>query len=198
MIINVSMMTLIAYLFGSVSSAVIICRLWGLPDPRTEGSKNPGATNVLRLGGRIPAALTLLFDVLKGTIPVWTGYFMKIEPTYLGIIAVAACLGHIYPIFFGFKGGKGVATAMGAILPIGASLVGLLAATWLLIVVTTGYSSLGAILAAILAPVYTYFVKPVYTIPVSMLSVLIVLRHRENILRLFQGVEPKVGQKKDK
>jgi glycerol-3-phosphate acyltransferase PlsY len=196
MIINALLMALVAYLLGSISSAVLICRLWGLPDPRVQGSKNPGATNVLRLGGRLPASLTLIFDILKGTLPVWTAYFMKIDPTFLGVIAVAACLGHIYPVFFGFKGGKGVATAMGAIIPIGASLVGLLAATWLLVVVVTGYSSLGAIVAAILAPAYTYFVKPVYTLPVSMLSVLIVFRHRENIVRLYKGIEPKMGEKK--
>ncbi len=189
-------MTLAAYLLGSVSSAVLICRVWGLPDPRTHGSNNPGATNVYRIGGRIPAALTLLSDILKGTVPVWTGYFLKIEPVYLGVIAVAACIGHIFPLFFNFKGGKGVATAFGGMLPIGADLVGLLIATWLLVAFISSYSSLAAIVAAILAPVYTYFLKPIYTVPVLMLSILIVARHRENICRLFKGTETKLRERK--
>ncbi|MFT4927731.1 MAG: glycerol-3-phosphate acyltransferase PlsY [Phenylobacterium sp.] len=192
MIINAVLMILFAYLLGSVSSAVLICRLWSLPDPRSEGSNNPGATNVLRIGGRVPAALTLVFDVLKGTIPVWSGYFLKISPVYLGLIAVAACVGHIFPLFFNFKGGKGVATALGALIPIGATLVGLLVGTWLAVALIFGYSSLASIITAILAPLYTYFVKPLYTVPVVMLSLLIVARHRENIVRLLKGTEGKI------
>ena len=196
MIINAVLMTVVAYLLGSISSAVLICRLWRLPDPRTAGSKNPGTTNVYRIGGRIPAVLTLLCDVLKGTIPVWSGYFLKVEPIYLGMIAVAACLGHIFPLFFKFKGGKGVATAFGALLPIGASLVGLLVFTWLLVVTVSGYSSLAAIITAVLAPIYTWFVKPLYTVPVIMLAVLIVARHKDNIVRLAKGTEPKIRGRK--
>ena len=196
MIINALSMTLIAYLSGSICSAIFICRLWRLPDPRSEGSNNPGATNVYRLGGRVPAALVLVFDVLKGTIPVWVAYFLKIEPTWLGVIAVAACVGHIYPVFFNFKGGKGVATALGAMLPIGAGLVGMLIATWLLVAWISGYSSLAAIITAILAPIYTHFVKPIYTVPVAMLAILIVFRHRENIWRLLNGSESKIKRKK--
>ena len=192
MIINAVMMILFAYLLGSVSSAVLICRLWSLPDPRSEGSHNPGATNVLRIGGRIPAVLTLVFDVLKGIIPVWSGYFLKVEPIYLGLIAVAACVGHIFPLFFNFKGGKGVATAFGALIPIGATLVGLLVGTWLAVALIFGYSSLASIITAILAPLYTYFVKPLYTGPVVMLSLLIVARHWENIVRLIKGTEGKI------
>ena len=119
MTLTIAGMMLVAYLCGSVSSAVIICQLFRLPDPRLNGSGNPGATNVLRLGGTLPAVLVLVVDVLKGTIPVWASYFLKIEPFYLGMIAVFACLGHIYPVFFGFKGGKAVATAFGTMLPIG-------------------------------------------------------------------------------
>ena len=189
-------MLIFAYLFGSISSAVLISRVLSLPDPREFGSKNPGATNVLRLGGKLPAALVLIFDILKGTIPVWGAYFLKIEPLMLGLIGVAACLGHIYPIFFHFKGGKAVATAFGTLLPIGLSLAGLLIATWIAIVWLTRYSSLAALITVSLAPFYTWLIKPLYTVPVTMLAILIVFRHSANILRLIKGIEPKVGHKK--
>ena len=104
-------MILIAYLCGSISSAILVCRLCGLPDPRTSGSGNPGATNVLRIGGKGAAVAVLIFDVLKGMLPVWGAYELGVSPFWLGLIAIAACLGHIWPVFFGFKGGKGVATA---------------------------------------------------------------------------------------
>lgn len=188
-------MMLFAYLCGSVSSAVIVSKLFRLPDPRRHGSGNPGATNVLRLGGTLPAVLVLIFDVLKGTIPVWGSYFLKIEPLYLGIIAICACLGHIYPLFFGFKGGKAVATAFGTMLPIGLDLAGLLIGAWIVLVAATGYSSFAAIVTVTLAPVFTWFIKPMYTIPVLMLSLLIIARHRQNILRLWQGTESKVWDK---
>ena len=184
-----------AYLLGSISSAVLISNLFRLPDPRKAGSGNPGATNVYRLGGRIPAVLTLVFDILKGTIPVWGSYFLNVEPFYLGMIAVAACLGHIYPLFFGFKGGKGVATAFGAMLPIGLDLSGLLIVTWIATVFISGYSSLGALITVGLAPVFTWFIKPLYTVPVTMLSLLIILRHRENILRLWRKEEGRIWDK---
>ncbi len=192
------LMILFAYLLGSISSAILISKLFRLPDPRTEGSNNPGATNVYRLGGKLPATLVLVFDILKGTIPVWSAYFLKLDPISLGLIAIAACLGHIYPVFFGFKGGKAVATAFGALLPIGLSLGGLLIATWLMIVWLTGYSSLAAIITVVLAPLFTWFIKPLYTVPVIMLACLIVFRHRANIVRLIKGTEPKVKQKKTK
>lgn len=191
----IGIMMLAAYLCGSISSAVLVSKLFRLPDPRLHGSGNPGATNVLRLGGKLPAVLVLVFDILKGTIPVWGSYFLKIEPLYLGLIAICACVGHIFPIFFGFKGGKAVATAFGAMMPIGLDLAGLLIGSWLAIVAVSGYSSLAAILTVSLAPVFTWFIKPLYTIPVSMLSILIILRHRENIVRLWQGKESKVWDK---
>ena len=191
----IGIMMLAAYLCGSISSAVLVSKLFRLPDPRKHGSGNPGATNVLRLGGKFPAILVLLFDVLKGTIPVWGSYFLKIDALYLGFIAISACVGHIFPLFFGFKGGKAVATAFGAMLPIGLDLGGLLIGSWLLLVASTGYSSLAAIVTVSLAPVFTWFIKPLYTIPVSMLSILIILRHRENIVRLWQGKESKVWDK---
>ncbi|ODQ00383.1 MULTISPECIES: glycerol-3-phosphate 1-O-acyltransferase PlsY [Salinivibrio] len=178
-----------AYLLGSVSSAVLVCRAYGLPDPREQGSGNPGATNVYRLGGRTAAALVLVCDMLKGTIPVWLSYLIGINPFLLGLIGIAACLGHIYPVFFHFRGGKGVATALGAMAPIGLSLTGLLVLTWGVVLVITGYSSLSAIVTAILAPLFTWWIKPQFTMPVAMLSCLILFRHYENIRRLLDGEE---------
>ena len=189
------LMIAVAYLFGSLSSAVVISQLFGLPDPRTAGSKNPGATNVYRLGGRIPALLVLVMDILKGTIPVYGSYFLGIEPIMLGVIAIFACLGHIFPLYFGFKGGKAVATAFGAMLPIGLDLAGLLILSWVAVVFFTGYSSLGALIAVSLAPLFTFLIKPLYTIPVAMLSLLIILRHKDNITRLLAGNEGKIWDK---
>ncbi|WP_428771502.1 glycerol-3-phosphate 1-O-acyltransferase PlsY [Vibrio sp.] len=189
-------MIISAYLLGSISSAVLICRLLRLPDPRSVGSHNPGATNVLRIGGKKAAASVLLCDMLKGTLPVWTGYWLGIDAIILGLIGIAACLGHMYPLFFHFKGGKGVATALGAIAPIGWDLTGLIMATWLAVVVVFRYSSLAAIVTVLLAPFYTWMIKPQYTLPVGMLCCLIIFRHHQNIRRLFDGSEPKVGAKK--
>ncbi|EPQ9969449.1 glycerol-3-phosphate 1-O-acyltransferase PlsY [Vibrio vulnificus] len=189
-------MTIIAYLLGSISSAVLICRVLRLPDPRGVGSNNPGATNVLRIGGKGAAAAVLLCDMLKGTIPVWSGYYLGIEPVLLGVIAIAACLGHMYPLFFHLQGGKGVATALGAIAPIGLDLTGMIMVTWLLVAILFRYSSLAALVTVLLAPMYTWMIKPQYTLPVGMLCCLIVLRHHQNIRRLFTGEEPKIGEKK--
>lgn len=189
-------LTLFAYLLGSVSSAVLVCRLWGLPDPREHGSHNPGATNVLRLGGKLPAVLVLLFDILKGTIPVWGGYFLGLDPLGLALVGAAACLGHIYPLFFRFQGGKGVATAFGAMAPIGWDMTGALIITWLVVALVSRYSSLGAIVTCLIAPLYTYLFKAQYTGSVTLVAVLILWRHRGNIVRLWRGTEPKLGQKK--
>ena len=189
------LMIAVAYLFGSLSSAVVISQLFGLPDPRTAGSKNPGATNVYRLCGRVPALLVLVMDILKGTIPVYGSYFLGIEPIMLGVIAIFACLGHIFPLYFGFKGGKAVATAFGAMLPIGLDLAGLLILSWVVVVFLTGYSSMGALIAVSLAPLFTFLIKPLYTVPVAMLSLLIILRHKDNIARLLAGNESKVWDK---
>jgi glycerol-3-phosphate acyltransferase PlsY len=191
-------MIIFAYLCGSISSAILVCKLAGLPDPRTHGSGNPGATNVLRLGGKTAAASVLVFDVLKGMVPVWLAYLMHVTPLYLGLTAIAACLGHIYPVFFHFRGGKGVATAFGAIAPIGWDLTGLVTSTWLLTVLLSGYSSLGAIVSALIAPFYVWWFKPQFTFPVSMLSCLILLRHHDNIQRLWRGQEGKIWKRKKK
>ncbi|ASY74549.1 glycerol-3-phosphate 1-O-acyltransferase PlsY [Pectobacterium polaris] len=188
-------MMLIAYLCGSISSAILFCRIAGLPDPRQHGSGNPGATNVLRIGGKAAAATVLLFDVLKGMLPVWAAYELGVPPLYLGLTAIAACLGHIYPVFFHFRGGKGVATALGAIAPIGWDLTGLMTGTWLLTVLLSGYSSLGAIVSALIAPFYVWWFKPQFTFPVAMLSCLILMRHHDNIQRLWRGQESKIWNK---
>ncbi|MDC9604738.1 glycerol-3-phosphate 1-O-acyltransferase PlsY [Xenorhabdus griffiniae] len=188
-------MIIFAYLCGSISSAILICRLAGLPDPRQHGSGNPGATNVLRIGGKWAALAVLVCDVLKGLIPVWLAYKLNVSPFYLGITAIAACLGHIYPIFFHFKGGKGVATAFGAIAAIGWDLMGLIAGTWILTVLLSGYSSLGAIVSALIAPFYVWWFKPEFTFPVAMLSCLVLVRHHDNIQRLWRGQESRIWQK---
>jgi len=191
-------MIIFAYLCGSISSAILVCKVAGLPDPRTHGSGNPGATNVLRLGGKAAAATVLVFDVLKGMVPVWLAWLMHVPPLYLGLTAIAASLGHIYPVFFRFRGGKGVATAFGAIAPIGWDLTGLVTGTWLLTVLLSGYSSLGAIVSALIAPFYVWWFKPQFTFPVSMLSCLILLRHHDNIQRLWRGQEGKIWKRKKK
>ncbi|AXW85855.1 glycerol-3-phosphate 1-O-acyltransferase PlsY [Lonsdalea britannica] len=189
-------MIILAYLCGSISSAILVCRIARLPDPRENGSGNPGATNVLRVGGKGAAAAVLVFDILKGMLPVWGAYEVGVTPFYLGLIAIAACLGHIYPLFFRFHGGKGVATAFGAIAPIGWDLTGLMTGTWLLTVLLSGYSSLGAIVSALIAPFYVWWFKPQLTFPVAMLSCLILVRHHDNIQRLWRGQETKIWKKR--
>lgn len=181
----------VAYFAGSISSAVLVCQLFNLPDPRNQGSGNPGTTNVLRLGGVKAAAMVLLFDILKGAAPAYIAYLMNIHAFWLGIIAISACLGHIYPIFFQFKGGKGVATAFGAMAPIGGDLALSLIITWLVIALITKYSSMAAIITAILAPIYTWYFDVRFALPVAMLSALILIRHKTNIIRLLKGEEPK-------
>jgi glycerol-3-phosphate acyltransferase PlsY len=184
-----------AYLLGSISSAVLICRIYRLPDPRQHGSNNPGATNVYRIGGKIPAALVLVCDLLKGMVPVWVGYYAGLAPIVLGFVGIAACLGHMYPIFFHFEGGKGVATALGGVLPIGLDLAALLIVTWIITLKLRGYSSLAAIVSVSLAPLYTWLIKPEYTLPVAMLACLIIIRHQSNISRLRNHTESKVVNK---
>ena len=191
-------MIILAYLGGSISSAVLVCRCYGLPDPRETGSHNPGATNVLRLGGRSAAILVFVCDMSKGTVPVYLAWYLGITPFFLGLIGVASCLGHMYPLFFHFQGGKGVATALGTMLPIGLDMGAMMLTTWVVVLLLSGYSSLAALVAALLAPLYTYWLKPEYTMPVAMLCALVVYRHRENIIRLLNGQEDKIWQRKNK
>jgi len=192
----ISLVTLIfiisAYLFGALNGAILLCIAKGWPDPRTQGSKNPGATNTLRLQGAQAASTVLIFDLLKGTVPVYLAYFLGYPPFFIGIIAIAACLGHIFPPYFQFKGGKAVATGLGTLLPLGMDLTGLLVLTWLFTIAVSGYASLAAIVAAIAAPFFVQQINPEYTLAVIMLSVLIFLRHIGNIRRILSGKEKKI------
>ena len=180
------------YLLGSVSSAIIFCRLAGLPDPRENGSRNPGATNVLRIGGRLSALGVLLFDVLKGMLPVAFALRFGLEPSEIGFIALAACLGHVFPIFFRFRGGKGVATALGTLIPFGMEISGLSLATWLITFLVFRYSSLSAVITALILPAFVWWYKPEFTFPVALVCCLLVYRHHDNIQRLWRGQEDRI------
>ncbi|MBA2653797.1 MAG: glycerol-3-phosphate 1-O-acyltransferase PlsY [Gammaproteobacteria bacterium] len=186
-------LAIIAYLLGSISSAVLICKFMGLPDPRTEGSRNPGATNVLRLGGKQAALIVLIADALKGFIPVILGRMVGVSPFALALIALIALLGHIYPVFFKFEGGKGVATAIGAVFGL-SFFAGLFAVlTWVAVIYFTRYSSLAALITAVLLPFYALiFGHAAYFFPVLIMTSLLIWRHWENIERLRNGTETKV------
>ncbi len=187
----------LGYLLGSLSSAIIICRLLGLPDPRSQGSGNPGATNVLRIGGRKAAAATLLGDMLKGLIPVLIAKLLGADLAVQAGVAVAAFLGHLYPLFFGFKGGKGVATALGVLLGIHWSVGLLTIATWLVIAKVFKISSLAALLAILVTPLYIWWLIPNESLLIAMLFIgtLLFWRHRSNIKSLLAGTEEKIGGK---
>lgn len=191
MALQIILMIIIAYLCGSLSGAMIICHLMKLNNPSLYGSHNPGATNVLRINGRLPAVFVLIFDMLKGAIPVYIAYRLGISPFFLGIIGISACLGHIFPCFFHFHGGKGVATALGMMAPIGLDFTGCFLLTWFLVLMITGYSSVAAIVGFLFAPLYVWLFKPELTLPVTMLSCLIIVRHSSNIMRLLKGEESK-------
>ena len=183
-----------AYLIGSVCSAVIISRLFQLPDPRLEGSKNPGATNVLRLAGKKYAVMVLLADVLKGTLPVVLAFALGASAPVLGFSCLFAVLGHVYPVFFDFKGGKGVATALGALLGFDPLLGLSVLTTWLLIAFVSRYSSLASIIAVGLAPFYAFICvgsRPAFW-PLLVMAGVVLYQHRENFTRLFNGLEPKI------
>ena len=188
-----------AYLVGSISTAVVTTRLMGLPDPRTLGSRNPGATNVLRYGGRVAAAVTLAGDALKGFLPVVLGHSLGVSPLVLGATGLAALVGHIYPVFFGFKGGKGVATALGVLLglswPVGVAAV----VTWLAVALVTRYSSLAALTAAGLAPLYMAWFSPQLPVVAAcgVMTLMLVWRHRTNIRRLVEGTESRIGARSE-
>ncbi|MBE2295253.1 MAG: glycerol-3-phosphate 1-O-acyltransferase PlsY [Phycisphaerales bacterium] len=183
------------YLAGSISTAILVCRALGLPDPRQEGSRNPGATNVLRFGGKKAAAVTLVGDFAKGLLPVLLARWVGVDETGLALTALAAFLGHLYPVFFGFEGGKGVATAFGAMLGLSYPLALAALATWLLMAFVVRISSLSALTAAVLAPLFAWgFGLPkVYLIVVLIMVVLLVWRHRSNIRQLLAGTEDKIG-----
>lgn len=186
-----------AYLIGSISFAILICKLCGLPDPRTQGSGNPGATNVLRMAGKKTAAAVLLLDGLKGFIPVIiASQVLNFSVLWLGFTVFAVVLGHMFPLFFRFQGGKGVATYFGAMLafswPIGLTLL----IVWAVVAKLFHYSSLAAIVAAICAPIIAFLLYQPYVVtPLILTSILVIYRHKDNIVRLNNRTESKIGQK---
>jgi acyl phosphate:glycerol-3-phosphate acyltransferase len=192
----------VAYLIGSVSFAVIVSAAMGLADPRSYGSGNPGATNVLRTGNKMAAVLTLIGDAFKGWVAVWlAGHFgprFGLDEPAVAIAAIAVFLGHLYPVFFRFKGGKGVATAAGVLLAINPILGIATLLTWLIVAFFTRYSSLAAICAAVFAPLFDGFLfgANVIALAVVAMSALLVWRHRGNIAKLVAGKESRIGDKK--
>ena len=180
-----------SYLIGSISSAIIICKVAGLPDPRTQGSKNPGATNVLRFGGKKIASFVLIFDGLKGAIPVITANYFGLSLFELTFILLFAFLGHVFPLFFGFKGGKGVATFLGGLIGIN-FLIGLtFAIIWLIVAKVLKFSSLAALIATILSPIYFYLITANLqaALVIGLIGLFIIYNHRANIKRLIKKEE---------
>ena len=196
-------LVLIAYLIGSISFAVVVSRAMGLPDPRSYGSKNPGATNVLRTGRRVAAALTLFGDAAKGWLAVFlTDHFfsMEVPATYkMAAVAIAVLIGHMYPVFHRFHGGKGVATALGVLLALNVWLAAGAASTWAIIALFFRMSSLAALIAAASAPVFCYMLYEIhpYTAAVAIISLLLIWRHKTNIRNLFAGTEGRIGKTQD-
>jgi len=192
-IINTSLSIGIAYIIGSISSAILICKLMRLPDPRTQGSSNPGATNVLRIGGKKPAIIVLLSDLLKGTFAVLIARAMGMSPNILAFTGLAAVLGHMYPVFFKFKGGKGVATAFGSLIGLSPLLAAIAALIWLSIAFLTRYSSLAALITFISVPFLSIVLnQPAYFSALAILACFILWRHRSNISRLWHKTESKI------
>ncbi|MFO1245086.1 MAG: glycerol-3-phosphate 1-O-acyltransferase PlsY [Ramlibacter sp.] len=199
--------TVAAYLLGSLSFAVIVSRLMGLKDPRTFGSKNPGATNVLRSGSKAAAVVTLLLDALKGWLPVvlvrWFGKPYGLEDGTVALVGLAAFLGHLWPVFFRFQGGKGVATFIGVVFGVDLLLGLATGATWLIIAYFFRYSSLASLVSAAFAPVFylmgdriQWYSERAVLFMLFFMALLLAVRHRENINRLLEGKESKLGAKK--
>lgn len=199
-------LVLASYLLGSISFAVLVSRCMGLQDPRRFGSKNPGATNVLRSGNKIAAILTLLGDAAKGTLAVagsaWLAQRLGLSNTLAAFSAIAVFLGHVYPVFLQFKGGKGVATALGILLAFSPWLAFATVSTWLIVVYVTRYSSLAAIAAAIFAPFYyilgggvVWEMNQITAMAILVISVILLFRHKGNISRLMRGKESRIGSK---
>ena len=197
---------LAAYLIGSLSFAVIVSRFMGLNDPRSYGSKNPGATNVLRSGNKLAAVVTLVLDAVKGWLPMalvhWQGAAYGLGDGALAAAGLAAFLGHLYPVFFGFKGGKGVATAAGVLFGVHWLLGLACMGTWLLVAYVSRYSSLSALSCAMLAPLYyvmgdrgLWYVDRSVLLMLVVMGALLIYRHKENISKLLQGKESKLGAK---
>jgi glycerol-3-phosphate acyltransferase PlsY len=193
----------LAYLIGSISFAVVVSRAMGLPNPYTHGSKNPGATNVLRTGNKVAALLTLLGDAAKGWLAVTLARAVLGDPSQegvnvlLGLVAIAVFIGHLYPVFHGFKGGKGVATAAGILFAISGVLGLATLGTWLIVAIFMRYSSLAALCAAVFAPVYFTFLFGVQPMGLAILviSLFLIYRHRSNIRNLMNGTETRLSKK---
>ena len=188
-------LVILAYLAGSLASAVIVCKALALGDPRELGSGNPGATNVLRLYGKTAALLTLCGDILKGLVPVLLLRFVQAPDVFIAAAGLAAFSGHLYPLFFGFRGGKGVATLTGVLLAFHWLLGTAFIITWLLVALLSRYSSLAAITAGLLAPAYCWLIiaTPFHLAGVSLMSVMLIWRHRSNIKNLLAGAENKIS-----
>ena len=188
------LLVVFAYLLGSLSSAIIVCKLMGLPDPRTQGSNNPGATNVLRIGGKKAAAITLVGDSLKGLIPLLVAHALDVTPLIFALTGMAAFLGHLYPLFFGFKGGKGVATALGVQFGLHWMIGGGVAAIWLFMAKVINISSLAALVSMALAPAIVWLVWPAPELVIMQIALTLILfwRHRSNIRNLISGAEGKI------
>lgn len=193
-----------AYLIGSLSFAVIVSKYYGMDDPRTYGSGNPGATNVLRSGKKKAAALTLLGDALKGLAAVLLARCLQdalnLSDIAIAAVAVAALVGHMWPIFFGFKGGKGVATALGVLLALSPATAVVCAAIWLVMAFGFKVSSLAALVATVAAPLVAFWLMPYpsWAWATVVIAVLVLYRHKSNIQNLLQGKEGKIGDKADK
>lgn len=196
----------LAYLMGSLSFAVLVSRIMGLADPRSYGSQNPGATNVLRSGNKAAAALTLLLDGVKGWLPVWGvvqhGPVFGLGDGTLALVALAAFAGHVWPVFFGFKGGKGVATAAGVLFGLHPVLGLATLATWLIVAYFSRYSSLAALASAVFAPAYfflgdkvVWLVDPRVLLATVIMSGVLVWRHQANMVKLMRGEESRIGQR---
>ena len=193
MIIHIGLVIL-AYLAGSLASAVIVCRALGLGDPREQGTGNPGTTNVLRLYGKTAALLTLCGDVLKGLVPVLILRYLQAPDVFIAAAGLAAFAGHLYPVFFGFRGGKGVATLIGVLFGFHWLLGTAFIATWLLVALLSRYSSLAAIVAALSVPLYCWLISTAapYITVLCLMSAILVWRHRSNIRNLLRGVENRI------
>ena len=187
-----------SYLIGSLSSAIIVCKIMALPDPRGEGSGNPGATNVLRFGGKKAAAITLFGDMVKGLIPVLVAKYFDVSVLTLALVGLAAFLGHLYPVFFQFKGGKGVATMLGVLFGFSWWIGLATAGTWLFMAKIVKISSLSALVATALAPVYVWywFNEQAVIIVTIIMTVILFWRHRSNIQNLVKGTEDSIGTDK--
>lgn len=199
---NAAIAIILAYLIGSLSFAVIVSWAMGLPDPHTYGSGNPGATNVLRTGRKLAAVLTLIGDAGKGWFAVWLAQKFAadfgLSPATIAGVAIAAFLGHLFPVYFRFQGGKGVATALGILIAINIWLGLATLATWLIVAIFFRYSSLAAIVASVFSPLYCFYLFGMSAaLPaVILMSALLIWRHRENIRKLLNGTESKLGEKK--